>query len=84
MSRNQNHCQHFNLLSLNARVSICLDCSVLSFNSSKTGLPQFSFFTKPQIFNQKVETDPLSQFRALYYQVYSDEENDEKDENTEA
>ena len=79
MSRNQNHCRHPSLLSLSNRVKICLDCSVLSFNTSKTDQAKFSFFSKPQLFNQKVETDPLSHFHSLFNQIYSDEDIDEKD-----
>lgn len=79
MSRNQNHCRHPNLLSLSDRVKVCLDCSVLSFNTSKTDHAKFSFFTKPQLFTQKVETVPLSHFHSLFNQIYSDEDSDEKE-----
>ena len=79
MTRNQNHCRHPNLLSLRDRVKVCLDCSVLSFNTSKTDHAKFSFFTKPQLFTQKVETVPLSHFHSLFNQIYNDEDSDEKE-----
>ena len=45
-------CSHSSLIKLTSKVSICKDCSVLSFSSSKN---ECLLFTKPPIFNKKYD-----------------------------
>ena len=56
-------CSHSSFIKLTSKVSICKDCSVLSFSSSKN---ECLLFTKPPIFNKKYEENPLKIFDTIY------------------
>ena len=63
-------CSHSSFIKLTSKVSICKDCSVLSFSSSKN---ECLLFTKPPIFNKKYEENPLKIFDTIYNTIDTSE-----------
>ena len=63
-------CSHSSFIKLTNKVSICKDCSVLSFSSSKN---ECLLFTKPPIFNKKYEENPLKIFDTIYNTIDTSE-----------
>ena len=63
-------CSHSSFIKLTSKVSICKDCSVLSFSSSKN---ECLLFTKPPIINKKYEENPLKIFDTIYNTIDTSE-----------